>query len=69
VGIQIKTAYYADKQAEKEWELAREQSTAAPGGIVKLGLYNTDKLIASRVQQALNNKCSKSYSRVDAIDA
>jgi hypothetical protein len=54
VGIQIKTAYYADKQAEKEWELAREQSTAAPGGIVKLGL---------------NNKCSKSYSRVDAIDA
>ena len=57
VGIEVTTAYYDDGQAKAEWKLARVQVDGA-----KFSLDNADKLIASRVRQALSDKCPKSGS-------
>jgi hypothetical protein len=57
VGIEVTTAYYDDGQAKAEWKLARVQVDGA-----KFSLDNADKLIASRVRQALSDKSPKSGS-------
>ena len=62
VGIEIATAFYHNKQAEIESQLAL--------GKLKSGRFGTpldvpndqDKVILSRAQWELNDKCSKSYS-------
>ena len=71
VGIEIATAYYDNDQARVEWQLARGELPPDPSGITKIKsprdwTGEPYKLIAARVQQELDDKCSKSYSGVDA---
>ena len=71
VGIEIPTAYYDDHQAKVEWQLARGDLQPDPSGITAImrpgdWVDEPRRLIASRVQRELDDKCSKTYSGVDA---
>ena len=62
VGIEIATAFYHNKQAEIESHLALGKLKSGRFG-TPLGVPNDqDKLILSRAQWGLNDKCLKSYS-------
>ncbi len=66
IGVEIATAYYDDEQARAEWQLARGISKFDSHGIAKIGSWSEpDKLISTRVQQEIDDKCSKCYSGVD----
>jgi hypothetical protein len=67
IGIEVATAYYDDAQAKAEWQLARGISKFDSHGIAKIGSWDEpDKLISAQVQREIDDKCSKSYSGVDA---
>ena len=67
VGIEVATAYYDHMQAKAEWQLARGISKFDSHGIAKIGSWvDPDKLISTQVQREIDDKCSKSYSGVDA---
>ena len=62
VGIEIATAFYHNKQAEIESQLALGKLKSGRFG-TPLGVPNDqDKVILSRARWELNDKCSKSYS-------
>jgi hypothetical protein len=62
VGIEIATAFYHNKQAEIESHLALGKLRSGRFD-TPLGVPNDqDKLILSRAQWGLNDKCSKSYA-------
>jgi hypothetical protein len=62
VGIEIATAFYHNEQAQIESQLALDKLKSGRFG-TPLGVPNDqDKVILSRAQWELNDKCSKSYS-------
>jgi hypothetical protein len=62
VGIEIATAFYHNEQAEIESQLALGKLKSGRFG-TPLGVPNgQDKVILSRAQWELDDKCSKSYS-------
>lgn len=66
VGIEIATAYYDDNQAKVEWQLARGILKGRSKGFTKIGSWiDPDKLMISRVQKEVDDKCSKTYSGID----
>jgi len=67
LGIEIATAYYDKEQAKGEWDVARRIRKFVRG-IIKMGVVeNPDKLIGAEIQDAINTKCSKTYSGVDLL--
>src|SRR4030088_715606 len=67
VGIEVATAYYDDVQAKAEWQLARGILKFDSHGIARIGSWvDSDRLISAQVQREVDDKCSKSYSGVDA---
>jgi hypothetical protein len=68
LGIEIATAYYDNKQAEVEWQLARGRIQPDSSGYTKIGTWDEpDEKIAANVQRELNDKCAKRYSGVDLL--
>ncbi len=62
VGIEIATAFYHNEQANIESQLALGKFKSGRFG-TPLGVPNDqDKVVLSRAQWELNDKCSKSYS-------
>ena len=66
VGIEISTAHYSEGTASVESKLARGEIKRDPRRWVKLGVPNEpDKVMVSRFQGEINDKCAKHYSGVD----
>lgn len=68
VGIEICLAYYDNSDAKQEWTLARgEREFPSIGYEPRHGgiIVEPDNLICSKIQEELNDKCSKKYSGVD----
>jgi hypothetical protein len=68
VGIEISTAHYSEGTASVESKLARGEIKRDPPRWVKLGVpKEPDKVMVSRFQRELDDKCTKHYSGVDAV--
>lgn len=68
LGIEVSTAYYRNRDAQDEWEIATGERPLAAreirpssGGIIG----NPDQLICDRVQDELEDKCGKTYTGTD----
>jgi hypothetical protein len=69
LGIEVATAYYGDEFAKQEWTLARGEREFPKQGYEWLGsgpIY-PDNLICARIQNEINDKCSKNYQGVNKI--
>ena len=67
LGIEISTAHYDEGTASVEFKMARGEIKPDPPRWVLLGVPNEpDKVMVSRVQRELDDKCEKHYSGVDA---
>ena len=68
LGIEVSTAYYRNRDAQDEWEiatgerpLAAEEIRPSSAGVIG----NPDQLICDRVRAEIEDKCSKAYSGAD----
>jgi hypothetical protein len=68
LGIEVATAYYDDSQAEREWSLARGKIRAPRGTVIPIWSGESpDEKIFTRIQQELEEKCSRKYTGVDRV--
>lgn len=68
IGVEVSTAYYGDRDAQDEWEIATGDRPLAAGEIRPSSagvIANPDQLICDRVQAELEDKCSKAYKGTD----
>lgn len=64
LGIEVSTAYYRNRDAQDEWEIATGERPLAAGEIRPSSggiIGNPDQLICDRVQAELEDKCGKAY--------
>ena len=63
LGIEVSTAYYGERDAQDEWEIATGERPLAPEEIRPSGVIgNPDQTIQDRVQTELDDKCAKVYA-------
>lgn len=68
LGIEVATAYYEDRDAHDEWEIATGENPLAVGEIrlSSAGVIgNPDQRICERIQKELEDKCGKVYEGTD----
>jgi len=64
IGIEITVAYCNDHQAKKEWQKPGQNGVRR---LFARPLGQPDKLITSRVQRAIDAKCSRHYTGADEV--
>ena len=70
IGIEVATAYYEDRDALDEWEIATGEHPLVAGEIRPSSagvMGNPDQMICETVQEELEDKCSKTYAGADEI--
>lgn len=76
VGIECTTAYYEQRHAESEWRFITGKISPDPSGVTSTYksyqkddgspvFESADKMLLKRVQERLDEKCSKQYRQVD----
>jgi len=68
LGIEVATAYYGDRDAKDEWEIAAGENPLSPEEIRpgSVGIMvGPDNMICNRIQRELEDKCAKEYTGSD----
>ncbi len=68
VGIEVATAYYNEREAQCDWEIATGEQPLAPEETRATPVIgNPDRLICERVRRELEDKCGKAYKGAEEI--